>query len=188
RETVLKMADELEGALRPDGRNIAFIGVAGNERGPAHTVQFDLVVRPPSGVSHTRGGRAQVTDSLDPMNDTPNLFALRREEQMLAEAPPEETDAENPDGAPQQPAVIAAHLLDQVVGLQFRYLDPETSQWVASWDTTADPGPSHPRGIGLPGCVQIVLFIADKNGGVLDFGTTVDLPLANLLPTPAPGH
>jgi general secretion pathway protein J len=190
RETVLKIADELEGALPPNGRNIGFIGVPGNDRVPTDAVQFDVVVRRLSGVSQTRGGRALVTYSLDPMPDTPSLYALRRQEQLLTEAPQEETNpdspADSPDAAPQGPAAIAAHLLDQVVGLKFRYLDPETGQWVDSWDTTADPRPGSPP-IGLPGAVQVVLFVTDNSGGVHDFGTTVDLPLANLKPTPAPG-
>src|ERR1043166_9065298 len=65
RETVLKIADELEGALQPRGSNIVFIGVPGNERVPTDGVQFDVVVRRLSGVSQTRGGRALVTYSLD---------------------------------------------------------------------------------------------------------------------------
>src|SRR5436190_21946190 len=56
RETVLKIADELEGALRPEpGRTIGFIGVPGNERVPTDAVQFDVVVRRLSGVSQSRG-------------------------------------------------------------------------------------------------------------------------------------
>jgi prepilin-type N-terminal cleavage/methylation domain-containing protein len=183
RETVLKIADELEAALPPNGRNIGFIGVPGTDRVPTDAVQFDVVVRRLSGVSQSHGGRALVTYSLDPIPDTPNLYALRRQEQLLTEAPQEETNSDNPDAAPQEPAAIAAHLLDQVVGLKFRYLDPETSQWVDSWDTTADPRPGQPP-IGLPGAVQVVLFVTDNSGGVHDFGTTVDLPLANLRPTP----
>jgi general secretion pathway protein J len=184
REAVLKMADELEGALPPTaGRNIGFIGTSGNDRVPTDGVQFAVVIRRLYGPSQTRGGRALVSYSLDPVEDTPNLFALRRQEQLLTEPAPEETDADNPDAAPPQPVALAAHLLDQVAGLRIRYLDPQTGEWIDSWDTTAQPKPGQ-LPVGLPGAVEVTVFLADDNGGIHDFGTIVDLPLANLSPTP----
>jgi general secretion pathway protein J len=190
REVVLKIADELEGALPPSPRgNIGFIGVAGSGQVPADAVQFALVVRRPAGLTQARSGRALVSYSLDPMNDASNLFALRRQEEMLTESPPEESsesaDAEPADAAP-APAAIAAWIIDRVVGLRFRYLDPQTGDFVDSWDTTAERAPNEPP-IGLPGAVEVTLFLADNNGGVHDFGTIVDLPLANLSPTPPVG-
>ncbi|HXQ23600.1 MAG TPA: type II secretion system protein GspJ, partial [Candidatus Acidoferrales bacterium] len=86
--------------------------------------------------------------------------------------------------APPVPDTIAAYVLDDVAGLRFRYLDPMTNQWTDSWDTTAPVAPGQPLP-SLPGAVEVTVFLADKNGGVLDFGTIVDLPLANLVPTPA---
>jgi general secretion pathway protein J len=190
REAVLKVADELEGALPPTaGRNIGFVGSPGSERVPADSVQFDVVVRRLSGATETRGGRALVSYSLDPARDTPNLFALRRQEQLLTEAAPEDVNADNadnPDAAPPAPAVLAAYILDQVAGLRFRYLDPFSGEWVDSWDTTVQPPPGQPPR-GLPGAVEVTLFLADNEGGVHDFGTIVDLPLSNLAP-PTPGH
>ena len=187
RETVLKLADELEGALPPiAGRNIGFVGVSGTDQVPTDSVQFDVVVRRQFGPTQSRGGRALVSYSLDPQKDTQHLFALRRQEQMLTESAPDEFDAENADAAqPAAPAALAAYVLDQVAGLRFRYLDPENGQWVDAWDTTAEPVPGRaPR--GLPGAVEITLFLADNNGGIHDFGTIVDLPLVNLMPTPHP--
>ena len=185
REAVLKVADELEGALPPTaGRNIGFIGVAGTDRVPTDAVQFDVVVRRLYGTAETPGGRALVSYSLDPLKDKPSLFALRRQEQLLAAASPENADQENagnPDAAPPAPVAFASYVLDQVAGLRFRYLDPMTGEWVDSWDTTAPPRPGQPP-IGLPGAVEVTLFLADNQGGVHDFGTIVDLPLSNLAP------
>lgn len=186
RETVLKMADEIEGALPPNaGRNLGFVGVPGSERVPMDAVQFAVVIRRVYGVSQNRGGRALVSYSLDPMPDTPNLFALRRQEQMLTEPAPD-IESEDVDAPPQEPLVLAAYMLDRVAGLRLRYLDPDTGEWLDTWDTTAEPLAGQlPR--GLPGAVEITLFLLDNDGGVHDFGTIVDLPLANLVPTPAPG-
>ena len=188
REAVLKIADELVGALAPTaGRGIGFIGASGNDRVPTDAVQFAMVIRRTFGVSQNRGGRVLVSYSLDPVQDTPNLFALRRQEELLTEPAPdatdEDADAAVADAAPTPPAAIAAHIIDQVAGLRFRYLDPQSGQWVDTWDTTADVPPNQPP-IGLPGAVEITLFLADNSGGIHDFGTIVDLPLANLVPTP----
>jgi prepilin-type N-terminal cleavage/methylation domain-containing protein len=192
REAVLKIADEIEGALPPTaGRNIGFLGIPGTDRVPTDSVQFDVVVHRQYSATETRGGRALVSYSLDPVKDTPNLFALRRQEQLLTEPPPQDDlsgDMEdNPDAAPPVPEVFAAYVLDQVAGLRFRYLDTQTGEWVDSWDTTAEPAPGQPP-IGLPGAVEVTLFLADTDGGVHDFGTIVDIPLSNLMPpTPRPG-
>jgi general secretion pathway protein J len=190
REAVLKMADELESALPPTaGRDIGFVGISGTDRVPTDSVQFAAVIRRQFGPTQTRGGRAMVSYSLDPAKDVPNLFALRRQEQLLTEAQPDDLDAANPDAAAAAPAAaapiaLAAYVLDQVAGLRFRYLDPATGEWVDAWDTGADPPPGQPAR-GLPGAVEITLFLADNSGGIHDFGTIVDLPLANLMPTPS---
>jgi len=190
REAVLRVADELEGALPPTaGRNIGFVGIPGTDRVPTDSVQFDIVTHRLYGAAETRGGRALVSYSLDPVKDTPNLFALRRQEQLLTEPIPEDVNgdtADNPDAAPPAPAVSAAYVLDQVAGLRFRYLNPQTGEWVDSWDTTVQPAPAQPP-VGLPGAVEVTLFLADNEGGVHDFGTIVDIPLSNLTP-PTPGH
>ena len=193
REAVLKIADELEGALPPTaGRNIGFIGIPGTDRVPTDAVQFDIVVRRLYGASETRGGRALVSYSLDPIENTPNLFALRRQEQLLTEAVPADLGTDNPDNvdaeAPAAPTTMAVYLLDQVAGLRLRYLDPFTGEWVDSWDTTEQPQPGEPPR-GLPGAVEVTVFLTDNEGGVHDFGTIVDLPLSNLMPpTPGPGR
>jgi general secretion pathway protein J len=194
REAVLKMADELEGALPPTaGSTISFVGIPGTERVPTDAVQFAVVVRRQFGASQSRGGRALVSYSLDPVKDTPNLFALRRQEQMLTEAAPAESSDGSSDGdpmggdaAPEPPSTLAAYLLDQVAGLRLRYLDPTSGDWVDHWDTTDQPAPPQPP-IALPGAVEITLFLADNGGGTHDFATIVDLPLFSVPPTPVTG-
>ena len=195
REAVLKMADELEGALPPTaGPNISFVGIPGTDSVPTDAVQFAVVVRRQFGTSQNRGGRAMVSYSLDPMKDTPNLFALRRQEQMLTESAPaedgdgsSESDQSSADAPSPAPSTLAAYLLDNVAGLRFRYLDPGSGDWVDHWDTTDQPPPPEPP-IGLPGAVEITLFLADNNGGTHDFGTIVDLPLFAMQTTPTPGR
>jgi general secretion pathway protein J len=189
RETVLRMADELEGALPPNPLgNIGFIGVTGSDRVPTDAVQFDVVIRRVFSTAKGRGGRALVSYSLDPLKDTPNLYALRRQEQLLTDPAQDDQngdDTGNGEGdTPPPPAASAAYLIDRVAGLRLRYLDPETGDWTDSWDTTVErPGQ---QGLpSLPGAVEITLFLADGQGGVHDFGTIVDLPLA-VLPTPRP--
>jgi len=189
RETVLKMADELEGALPPNPLgNIGFIGVTGNDRVPTDAVQFDVVMRRMQSGAKGRGGRALVSYSLDALKDTPNLYALRRQEQLLTDPAVDDQSADDTGNAAADtppPAASAAYLIDRVAGLRLRYLDPQTGEWSDSWDTTAvAPGQQGPP--GLPGAIEITLFLADGQGGVHDFGTIVDLPLA-VLPTPRPG-
>src|SRR5262249_23293859 len=184
REAVLRLADELEGALPPSaGLDVGFVGVSGTDRVPTDAVQFVIVIHRQLGTTQARGGRALVSYSLDPMKDSTNLFALRRQEEMLTAAPaPEEADqTPGEDAAPAAPPVIAAHILDQVAGLRFRYLDPETGDWVEKWDTTESRPGKLPR--DLPGAVEITLFLSDTTGGIHDFGTIVDLPLLKV-PTP----
>ena len=183
REAVLRIAEELEGALPPSaGNGVAFVGVAGKDRVPSDAVQFVTVIHRQLGTTQARGGRALVSFSLDPVPDTPNLFALRRQEELLTEQPaPDDSDPSAQDAAPAPPPVIAAHLLDQVAGLRFRYVDPETGDFVDEWDTT-EPRPGKPPR-DLPGAVEITLFLADSSGGVHDFATIVDMPLLKV-PTP----
>ena len=194
REAILKMAYEVEAALPPTRGTVWFWGVPGEGRVPTDAVQFMTVIRRQYSAIQNRGGRAKVSYSLDPMPNVPNLFALRRQEELLRPDLSGEAAADGTDtgtagstadeaGAPAPPPVIAAHLLDRVAGLRVRYLDPSTGSWTESWDTEGEvrAGDAAPT---LPAAVEMVLFLADEDGGVHDFGTIVDLPLANLQPTP----
>lgn len=191
REAILKIADELEGALPPTaGRNIGFIGIPGTGRTPSDAVQFAVVVRRLYGVSQNRGGRALVSYSLDPMQNTRSLFALRRQEQLLTGVAGDDLEGDSVSGADATgtgagpaPVAFAAYILDQVAGLRFRYLSPLNGEWMDSWDTTVQVPTGQPP-IGLPGAVEVTLFLADTEGGVHDFSTIVDLPLYTPPPTP----
>ncbi len=78
----------------------------------------------------------------------------------MADPAAEDLDASEGDGsAPAAPTAFATYLLDQVAGLRLRYLDPENGQWMDAWDTTVPRTGLGPR--GLPGAVEITLFIAD---------------------------
>ena len=183
REAALRIADELEGALPPTaGNNVVFVGAPGSGAAPADSVQFVAVVRREFPGAQSRGGRALVSYSLDPVQSTPGLFALRRQEQLLTEPAPDETTDDSGMPAP-PPMPLAAYVLDQVAGLRFRYLDPQSGGWVDHWDTAVQvaPGDVPPT---LPGAVDVRLFLADADGGIHDFGTIVDLPLMALAPTP----
>jgi len=196
REAILKMADEVEAALPPVRNTVFFYGVPGEGRVPADAFQFMTVVRRQYSATQMRGGRALVSYSLDPMPNTPNLFALRRQEELITpdlagDATADPTSGSSMDSAEAdvdaetvaQPPIIAAHLLDRVAGLRVRYLDPVTGSWTDAWDTEVETRQGEPLPT-LPAAVEMVLFLADEEGGVHDFGTIVDLPLANLQPTP----
>jgi prepilin-type N-terminal cleavage/methylation domain-containing protein len=194
RTTVLKIADEIEGALPPTiGTDIAFVGKQGDATSPTDAVQFTAVIRRLAGVQQLAGGRAIVAYSLDPMEDAPGLYALRRHEELLALSAPAPQDGEflppsdSPDAAAEGeaapvPAISAVHLIDRVAGMRLRYYDPQSLDWSEQWDTTnANSAGEVP---GLPAAVWITLFLADEAGAVHDYSTTVDLPLANIVPTP----
>lgn len=194
RTTVLKIAEEIEGALPPSaGFEVGFMGKQGDGSTPTDAVQFTAVIRRLAGVRQIAGGRAIIAYSLDPMENAAGLYALRRHEELLSIGAPAAQDdgflpptdspqafAEEELGQPE--AISAVHLIDRVAGLRLRYYDPQSLDWSEQWDTTQ----TNTRGEvpGLPAAVWITLFLADEVGAVHDFSTTVDLPLANIAPTP----
>lgn len=188
REMVMRMADEIEGALPPD-RQVYFVGQHEGGTPPADGIGFFTVVSRVLGAERRAGGLAFVTYSLDRTED--GLFALRRVEELVSgddggAADPNAPDAGAlPDAAlatdPSEPVISAVHLLDRIAGLRFGYIDPENGELVDEWDTSK-PGPDN-RLRNLPAAVSITLFLADEYGGIHDFGTIVDLPLARY-PTP----
>jgi prepilin-type N-terminal cleavage/methylation domain-containing protein len=198
REAVLRMADEIEGALPPPPIGSAyFVGVPGNDRVPNDAVQFVTVIRRQFSASQNQGGRAIITYQLDPMEGKPSLFYLRRQEELLslpladtATTNGDGTDTEAPTGGTAHTdeaanqGISARYVLDRVAGMRILYYNSETGEFDDSWDTDAElPAGKQPT---LPGAVRIVLFLADEDGNVHDFGTIADLPLANLQPTPHP--
>jgi prepilin-type N-terminal cleavage/methylation domain-containing protein len=201
RMIVLQLADELEGALPPTaGADVAFIGKHGTASAPTDSVQFNAVIRRLAGAQQLAGGRAIVAYSLDEMQDAPGLYALRRHEELMAipGAPTGDEMAAEGDpsvepseeealeaAAAEMPSIRAVHLIDRVAGLRFFYFDPASGDFVEEWDTTQlNTSGQVP---GLPAAVHITVYLADENGAVHDFSTTVDLPLANIVPTPVQG-
>lgn len=195
RTTVLKIADEIEGALPPTaGFDVAFIGKHGSSSAPTDAVQFNAVIRRLAGAQQVAGGRAIISYSLDEMQDSPGLYALRRHEELLGlpsaglgdgqEFSDDSFGASSGEEFPQEevPAVRAIHLIDRVAGLRLYYWNPASGDFVEEWDTTQTDGSGQVP--GLPAAVHITLFLADEAGAVHDFSTTVDLPLANIVPTP----
>lgn len=198
RTTVLKIADEIEGALPPSaGYGIAFIGKKGTGSAPTDAVQFNAVIQRLAGFQQASGGRAIVSYSLDEMQDVRGLYALRRHEEMMSLPGPAAGEglgsmddpalaAQGGDPAlqaeEQVPAIRAIHLIDRVAGLRFYYWDPASGDFVEEWDTTQPNTTGQVP--GLPAAVHVTLFLADEAGAVHEFSTTVDLPLANIVPTP----
>jgi hypothetical protein len=188
REAALRIAEDLESALPPSaGQNVFFIGVAGKDRVPTDAVGFVMDVRRDLSGTQQRGGRANVTYQLEPIKDSQGLFALLRHEELMNPLAGEEmVDPET--GQPLEEAVpvqMDAYLLDQVVGLRLRYLDPYSGEWLNAWDTSEEPLPGKPPR-GLPGIVEIQLYLGDSGGNPVDFSTRVDLPLFVVPPTPVP--
>lgn len=194
REIVLRMADELEGALPPlPGSDVAFVGKHGSGSRPEDSVEFFVTVRKMHSFAQRVGGRALVAFSLDPQDGKPGVFALRRHEEFapsggsgsgsddmdIDDAAAQEAEGtEEGDGGNN---ITARWLTDNVAGLKFSYYDNK-GELVDHWDTTELTLGQTP--IGLPAAVQISLFLYDEAGATHEFSTIVDLPLANLSPTP----
>ena len=206
RDAVLRMGDEIEGALPPAaGDRILFQGGAEGGQVPRSSIAFVAMNRGGYGSNRVRPGQVLISYWLDPISNKQGLFALVRREALfsalLAEAdgtqlPVDETDEEN-----SAPTSLATPLLDcpdlpdlidipgscsRVVGLRFRYFDVVDQRWLDEWDTTKDPeDPEYQR---IPAAVEIALFLEDERGKMYDFTTVVDLPLGRAQPTPRPGQ
>jgi len=178
RDQVMRMADEIESALPPSNQ-VYFVGEHKGSTPPADAIAFHRVVRRLQGAEHQAGGISYISYSLDPdPNGGPGLFVLRRHEELLANA----ADAQaGESGGLMEDAMPAAvmpvkYVLDRVAGLRFDYVDPDSGDIVEAWDTTVADSSNRLR--GLPAAVRVTLFLADERGGIHDFGTIVDLPLA----------
>jgi len=196
RETVLKIASDLEAALPPTPRGeIAFRTLTQSNSPPRDAVQFSVNTHSGLGAAVPQSGRATITYSLAPLSEGNQFFIVRRDEvPIVAE------DSGGDDGSDDQAAeeVPTPHpkvtfltddmdCTDQrfcVVGLRLQYLDGETGEWDADWDSTGDAHFNK-----LPTAAQITLYVSDNNGTIHDFGTIVDLIMApSTLPTPTPSR
>jgi prepilin-type N-terminal cleavage/methylation domain-containing protein len=202
REAVLKMADEIEGALVPDpdtGGTNFFVG-SGAGGGDAF-VQFIAMDRGGFGTSTLRPGRIIVEYFLDPLPSQRGLFTLFRRQQWLQALLAQEGLAPLPVEMEQDdPALqsVALPLLDcppgvsdlnlpgsciRVVSLGFAFYDVDGSR-SDEWSSVRDDG-----GVQferLPAAVAISLVLADERGVEYPFETVVDIPLAKGQPTPGP--
>jgi prepilin-type N-terminal cleavage/methylation domain-containing protein len=202
REAVLKMADEIEGALVPDpdtGGTNFFVGAGGGGRDSF--VQFITTDRGSFGTSNIRPGRIIVEYFLDPLPDQRGLFTLFRRQQwfqaLLAQEglAPLPVEMEEDDPALQS---VALPLLDcppgvsdidlpgsciRVVGLDFGFYDEEGTRY-DEWSSVRDDGGAQFE--RLPAAVAITLVLADERGIEHVFDTVVDIPLAKGQPTPGP--
>ncbi len=196
REAVLKIASDLEAALPPTPRGeIAFRTLTQSDQPPRDAVQFSINTHSGLGAAVPQSGRATITYSLAPLSDANQFFIVRRDEvPIVAEetGPDDGTDDLQAEEVPTPHPKISflnddMDCTDQrfcVVGLRFQYLDGESGQWVADWDSTTEDHFDK-----LPVAVQITLYMSDNNGTIHDFGTIADLIMApSTLPTPTPGR
>jgi prepilin-type N-terminal cleavage/methylation domain-containing protein len=204
RDTVLRMADEIEGALPPAaGDRILFQGSTEGGQVPRSSIAFVAMNRGGYGSNRVRPGQILISYWLEPIPNSHGMFALVRREDLFAallaqadgtQLPAAETEEENA-----APSSMVVPILDcpdlpdlidipgscsRVVGLRFRFFDLENQSWLTEWDTTKDPeDPEYQR---IPAAVEIALFLEDERGRMYDFSTIVDLPLGRAQPTPAP--
>ncbi len=191
REAVLKMSEEIEAALPPSVRaEVNFRALTHGDRPPTDAVQFSINTHSGMRSIVPRSGRSTITYSLDPLQNSNDVFALRRDELPLVGSQSVGDDESSEEVPTPQPTGV--YLLDPadcteqrfcVVGLRLRFLDPKSGDWVSEWDST------QPLQLNkLPAAAEIGLFLADAAGSVHDFTTIVDLVLAaSSMPTPTPG-
>jgi len=209
RDAVLRMADEIEGAVPPAiDKGVFFQGVTESGRAPRSSIGFVTVNRGGYGMNRIRPGQVYISYFLVPIPNRRGLFALRREEVLLEalwrEAHGAESFVDELEEEDLRPTSSATHLLDcpdldqsinipgnctRVIGLSFRYYDEVEERWRDEWDTLEDPeDEENPQYQRIPALVEIVLLLEDESGGWHDFSTMVDLPLGRAQPTPKPGE
>jgi prepilin-type N-terminal cleavage/methylation domain-containing protein len=200
REAVLKMADEIEGALHPEAGGTNFFIGSGGGAGNSF-VQFITMDRGGYGASGMRSGRIMVEYFLDPLPNQRGLFTLFRRKQwfqaLLAKEglAPLPVEMEEDDPALES---VALPLLDcpesvadldlpgsciRVVNLDFGFYDEIGGRYDEWTSVSEDNEAMYER---LPAAVAITLVLADERGVEHPFETVVDLPLAKGQPTPGP--
>jgi len=203
RDTVLRMADEIEAALPPPaGDRIFFRGVSEGGRVPRGSIEFIKVNRGGYGRGQVRPGQVYVKYFLEPIVDKRGYYTLWRRETLFAALLDDaagETAAEQSDDEeePQGPIDVILPMLScqtlpgqldipgsctKTVGLRFTYLDGDSGSWRDEWDTLADPDDER-----IPVAVEIALTLEDERGVYREFKTVVDLPMARAQPTPRAG-
>lgn len=206
REAVLRIADDIEGALLPEmGDRFYFRGTSDGGDPPADRLEFVAVNRGGYGIKRVCPGPVLVRYSLEQLGDQRDLLVLRRDEDswpyLIGEADDspsiiEMMTEEEDDGHRCAPfesrpllycegasgAVRVAGSCIRVVGLRFRYYDIATEELKDEWDSTTYVLPDGKQLI--PAAVQIALYLADDRGHFQEFTTIADIPLGRDQPIP----
>lgn len=199
REAVLRIASELETALRPGiGDGVFLRGRRERDNPPRAWVQFVNTNRGRYGMQQVRSGRVIVTYFLEEIPGSHGLFTLWRSESLLAcELAAVGRTAVSCDDMEEYERGVVLPLLDcldtgevrlpgsciRVIGLGFRYYDDADGRWHDEWSSLEADTAMYNR---LPRAIEITLLLEDERGLVHPFSTTVDLPLSRGQPTPGP--
>lgn len=206
REAVLRIADDIEGALLPEmGDRFYFRGTSAGGDPPADRLEFVSVNRGGYGIKRVCPGPVLVRYSLEQLGDQRDLLMLRRDEDSWpyligeADSTPSIIEMLTQDRDPgdlcapfesrpllycegDSGAVRVAGSCIRVVGLRFRYYDIATKEFRDAWDSTAYVLPDGTQLI--PAAVQIALYLADDRNHFQEFTTIADIPLGRDQPIP----
>lgn len=201
RETLLKIADDVEGALLPlYGDRIYFKGTA-----QPPSLEFVATNRGGYGEGRVRPGLVILIYQLNDPDPRGYRTLIRGEVDLQSEL--EKIDEVtygdddtrfdlNDSNDVQAPTELFLPLLDcppgaeesgiagacaRVVGMRFRFYDDAVGDWREYWDSFEIDSLFENR---IPDAVEIVLVLLDEKGGEHEFFTVVDLPLARANPTP----
>lgn len=201
RETLLRIADDIEGALLPlSGDRIHFIGSA-----QPPSVAFIRMNRGGFGQGRVRPGLVLVEYSLTSPDargysvlvrgETDFLHLLNEQDGVVTQQDDTRFDLD-PANDIQAPTEQFLALLEcppgsevsgvpgacaRVAGMRFRYFDGAFGDWREFWDSFDEGGATLHR---IPDAVEILLVLLDERLREHDFRTVVDLPLARANPTP----
>jgi prepilin-type N-terminal cleavage/methylation domain-containing protein len=208
REAVLRIADDIEGALLPKMCDRCYFkGIPTGGDPPADRLEFVTMNRGGYGLNRVCPGLVLVRYSLEQLGERRDNLVLRRDEDSWAELTSEAdnvpsiidmlTEEDQGDrcakfesrpllyceGDPG--AVRIAGSCIRVVGLSFRYFDKAIEGFRDEWDSAAMREQGEEERI--PAAVQIALFLADDRGHFQEFTTVADIPLGRDQPvTPRP--
>lgn len=201
REAVLRIADDMEGALLPlSGDRIHFIGSA-----QPPSVAFIRMNRGGFGQGRIRPGQVLVEYSLtspDPRGygvlvrgESDFKHILNEQDGVVFQQDDSQFDLD-PDNDIQAPTEQFLALLEcppgaersgipgacaRVAGMRFRFFDGAFGDWREFWDSFEVGGATEHR---IPDAVEILLVLLDEQLREHEFRTVVDLPLARANPTP----
>ena len=202
REAVLRIADDVQGALQPRLAQpgepaLLFRGGSEGARDQEGSLEFVTMYRPRRSALHGRPGRQWVAYSLGADPRRRDTYTLWRSHQLwscaLAEAQeessnpcddldPMEKEGDTPLlGCDRGESELPGSCV-RVLGLRFAFFHSEGAT-LDAWDSYADDRRTHAQ---LPVAVQIALTLEDDAGRAHEFETMVDLPLAINQPTPRP--